>query len=29
MEEVMRHPEIGYRIAQFCPEIAHIAEGFL
>ncbi len=29
MEEVKRHPEIGYRIAQFCPEIAHIAEGIL
>ncbi len=28
-ELVKRHTEIGYRIAQFCPEIAHIAEGIL
>lgn len=29
MKQVKKHPEIGYRIAKSCPEIAHLAEGIL
>jgi diguanylate cyclase (GGDEF)-like protein len=29
MNQVKKHPEIGYRIAKSCPEISHVAEGIL
>jgi len=28
-EEIKKHPEIGYRIAQSSPELSHIADGIL